>query len=56
MAKKRVINADSLAKCITILAIEEKKYHFNKYKAWDILQYLADVIRQNSFEIEVDDE
>lgn len=57
MAKKQipVVRADSLAKCLNILAVEEKRYHFNKFKAWDILEYLADVVKQNAFLIEIDD-
>ena len=53
--KKRVISADSLEKLLTILAVEEKKYHFNRYKAWDLLLYLRDVIKANAYEIEIED-
>ena len=51
MAKKQipVIRADSLAKCLNILAVEEKAYHFNSFKAWNILEYFADVIKKNAF-------
>ena len=47
--KKVVINANSLLKCINLIAEAEKSNPH--YKVLDVLTYLAEVIYENSFEI-----